>query len=468
MNHKPIQHLYWRAGFGISLPELLKLQDQSPKDLARQLIQQAQTYRPLLASPGSTDLPTSRRGLSKEEKKALKRQQKANIKELNIAWVHQMATTSAVLREKMTFFWHDHFACRSKRANFVLNQNNVLREHALGKFGNLLTAISKDPAMLAFLNNQQNRKAHPNENFAREVLELFSMGRGHYTEKDIQEAARAFTGWGFDKEGKFSFRKKQHDFGKKTFLGETGNWEGDDILRIILSQQQTARYLTEKLYRFLVGPTVDEGMVEQWAARFYQSDYDIADLVETILTSDHFYTEAAMGSRIKSPIELIVGLMRTLGVQFAADESLLYLQKLLGQRLFDPPNVAGWTEGRGWIDSSSIMARLKIPQAIILADYQLHMEPKSAFAGNEEFDTAVKTRMNRKLQAEINWGPTLKYVKGMTLPEIAERMGAYLLQAAPQYITPKTLQAHLQGESRETQVKSLVMRLLCTPEYQMC
>ena len=184
-------------------------------------------------------------------------------------------------------------------------------------------------------------------------MELFTLGRGNYTENDIKEAARAFTGWSSEFKGEFVFRRFQHDYGEKTVLGKTGNFDGDDVLDIFLSQKQTAKFITQKIYKFFVNDNVDEEKVNWLADRFYQSNYDISKLMEDIFTSDWFYDEKNIGSKIKSPIELMAGIQRMLPMKLENEEALTFLQRALGQILFYPPNVAGWPGGKTWIDSST-------------------------------------------------------------------------------------------------------------------
>src|SRR6185295_1294303 len=302
--------------------------------------------------------------LTTDERKMIQQKNRDGIRNLNIYWMHEMVNSAAQLREKMAFFWHGHFACRNLNIFFQQGLMDVIRRNALGNFGTLLKEISKSAAMLNFLNNQQNRKDHPNENFAREVMELFTLGRGNYTEHDIKEAARAFTGWGSNLQGEFVFRKFQHDFGNKTVLGRTGDFDGEEVLDILLKEKQTARYISQKIYRFFVNEQVDNAKVEWMADRFYKTDYDISKLLEDIFTTDWFYEEKNVGAKIKSPVELLVGIQRMLPMTLENEEALLVLQRVLGQVLFYPPNVAGWPGGKSWIDSSSLMMRMRIPQLI--------------------------------------------------------------------------------------------------------
>ena len=212
-----------------------------------------------------------------EFRRKLREKSREDLKTLNLRWLNTMTNSEAQLREKMSLFWHGHFACRIQNSFFHRNCYIQSRTNALGNFADMLKAVSKSPAMLQFLNNQQNRKLHPNENFAREVMELFTMGRGNYTENDVKEAARAFTGWGFNAKGEFVFRKNQHDNGSKTFLGKTGNFDGDDILNMLLENKQTANYISKKIYRYFVNEDVNEANQQWLSKRFYSNNYNIAN-----------------------------------------------------------------------------------------------------------------------------------------------------------------------------------------------
>ena len=271
--------------------------------------------------------------LTPEEKKKMRQKNREGVRNLNIYWLNEMVNSSAQLREKMAFFWHGHFACRNLNVFYQQGLLDVIRRNALGNFGTLLKEVSRSAAMLFFLNNQQNRKGHPNENFAREVMELFTLGRGNYTENDVKEAARAFTGWAATAKGEFIFRKGQHDYGEKTVLGQTGNFEGEDVLDILLEQKQTAKFITQKIYQFFVNDQPDKQKIEWLADRFYKSKYDIAKLMEDIFTSDWFYEEKNIGTKIKSPVELLAGIQRMLPMKLENEEALIVLQRLLGQML---------------------------------------------------------------------------------------------------------------------------------------
>jgi len=386
---------------------------------------------------------------------------------MSTAWMDQMATSPGQLREKMALFWHGHFACRTRRPDDSLALLNTIREKALGKFSDLLLAVSQEPAMLQFLNNQQNRKEHPNENFAREVMELFTLGRGHYTEIDVKEAARAFTGWGYDGQSRFVFRERQHDAGLKTLLGQTGNWGGQDALRIILKQPAASTFIVTKLYRFFVHDVPDPARIAPLAAAFRQSDYNVRDLLERLFSADWFYAPANRGNLIKSPVALVAGLRRTLNLQVANDKQLLSYQKALGQTLFMPPNVAGWPGGRAWIDSSSLLLRLQLPSILFKnAEFAVRLK-------DDENDITPQTTGKERLvkHAETTHLPLapLQQLLGATPPENQPQALANFLLQAP--LRPENLalvqQAATKTTTPEERLRTTLVSLLSLPEYQL-
>ena len=285
------QHLLWRAGFGPMAEEYHQLASASHKSYINSLFK-ASAKGPQMIDVadnalkglvmGVQEASTKKRDLDEMERRRLRQQSREDIKNLNITWLNEMVNSEQQIREKMSLFWHGHFASRNLNILYQQQLLDVIRQNALGNFGDLLREVSKSAAMINFLNNNQNKKGHPNENFAREVMELFTMGRGNYTENDIKEAARAFTGWGANISGEFTFRRNQHDDGKKTVLGKTGNFNGDDVLNILLEHKQTATYISRKIYRYFVNDVPDEAHVTWLADRFYQSKYDIKELMKDI------------------------------------------------------------------------------------------------------------------------------------------------------------------------------------------
>lgn len=406
-------------------------------------------------------------------KKRRREQSRDELKNLNVRWLDEMINSEAQLREKVSLFWHGHFACRVINSYFQQELLHTIRTNALGSFSDLLIGVSKSPSMLQFLNNQQNRKGKPNENFAREVMELFTMGRGNYTETDIKEAARAFTGWGFNVQGEFVFRKFQHDDGEKTFLGKTGNFNGDDILEILLEQPQTASFITKKIYAYFVNENIDERKHQWLTKRFFESKYNIESLLEDIFTSDWFYADQNIGTKIKSPVELIVGIRRFLPLEMDNDNAQILFQKVLGQILFYPPNVAGWPGGRSWIDSSTLMVRLQMPQ-VLAAKESLSIRAKNDDDVNmgQMMEETVRIKRNKIYadkggSAAIDWNLVNVIYAKTSREELLTAITNTLLQTKSRFDS-SLLDKYLNNESRENYIKSTVINVMSTPEYQMC
>jgi uncharacterized protein (DUF1800 family) len=475
------QHLLWRAAFGPMAENAKELDGISQKKLWDLLLKtSAKKPEKIIVASGMFD------GLVKgvqdiaqmekvtpDQKKAMAQQSREDLKSLNLRWMEEMINSEAQLREKLSLFWHGHFAARVINILFQQELLDTIRTNAFGKFGDLLREVSKSPTMLQFLNNQQNRKQKPNENFAREVMELFTMGRGNYSEQDVKEAARAFTGWGFNLQGEFVFRANQHDDGSKTFLGKTGNFDGDDIIDILLQQKQTAIFITKKIYRFFVNEKPDDQKINWLANRFYESGYDIKKLLEDIFTSDWFYEEKNIGNRIKSPIELLVGIRRLLPMELANAQSQLLFQRALGQILFYPPNVAGWPGGKTWIDSSTLMLRLRIPQ-IMASNEVINIRPKS----DDDTMMGQMTDEKMKLQlkasnaikngaAVVDWELPLKVFESVSRENLLAKITETVLQTKGQ-INKDLLAKYINTQSRETYIKTTIVYLMSTPEYQLC
>lgn len=287
---------------------------------------------------------------------------------LGFWWLDRMVRTPRPLEEKLTLFWHGHFATSEEKLRDyrkIALQIETLRTHASGNFGDLLVAIAKDPAMLVFLDAAQNVKGAPNENFGREVMELFTMGVGNYTEDDIREAARAFTGWGND-DLSFVIDPEKHDAGAKRFLGREGNFDGEDILAIILEQKQTAIYIASKLYRFFVREQISPTYAETLGNLLRDGGYEIAPFLRTLFLSEDFYSEPSIATHIKSPTELIVSTYRKLGIgELPGIPDPWTVSKTLGQVLLNPPTVAGWSEGRAWITPGLLFERANFAREVM-------------------------------------------------------------------------------------------------------
>lgn len=461
MKSKKIQHLYWRAGFGIGFQELKQLEKKSQKKVLKQLFSDSTKITPL-----KIDLSLYEKTLSESFKKLRKKtaeqkqeQQKYLRKkaiELNATWIDTLKNTDAVLREKMTLFWANVFVCADNNTWEIQKYNNTLRKHALGNFGDFLKAISHEGSMLKYLNNKQNKKDRPNENFARELMELFTLGAGNYTENDIKESARAFTGWVSKRDGEFVLARKHHDFGSKTFFGKTGNFDGNDIIDIILEQKQCAKFICSKVYKYFVNPVINENHLEEITTLFYR-DYDIEKLMFHIFNSDWFYDDENIGVKIKSPIELIVGIDKIVPYSIQKQKLQVYLQKMMGQILLKPVNVAGWKGGKNWIDSNTLMFRLKLP-SMLLNNAQISLNEKGDIEGTfEEF----YKKKNRKsyIKTTFSWEKFEKELKKSDAKELKE----FLIQSK---INPntETLLSHLQIDN----LKDFCIQLMSIPEYQLC
>ena len=477
------QHLLWRAGFGPMAENLAELNEISTKNLWKKLLDssaEAPQKIDVAANPFEDKTMLNVDGtvmeyskLDADKKRAVAKQGREDLKDMNITWLNLMINSKAQLREKMSFFWHGHFACRSNNAYFSQNLVNIVRSNALGNFGEMLKAVSRTPAMLQFLNNQQNRKGKPNENFGREVMELFTLGRGNYTEKDVKEAARSFTGWGFDKTGKFVFRKSVHDDGEKSFMGQKGNFDGDDILNMLLKKPETATFITKKIYRYFVNENIDETKIKYLSSRFLKNNYDIAKLLEDIYTSEWFYEPQNIGNKIKSPIELLAGIRRYLPLTLDNDDAQLLFEKVLGQILFYPPNVAGWACGKSWIDSSTLMVRLQIPQVLSSKD-SLDIRPKTDDDVNMGMSEEKRIKLGKKTaysasgaSATIDWNIISKIFENTARPKLSQAIIDSLLQTKGR-IDSSLLSNYLNNESRESFIKSVVINVMSTPEYQLC
>lgn len=472
-HQRTIQHLFWRAGFGASPMEVQAALSKSQRQIVKNLLndsRQSESFEIAKTEPrialknAKKDIKSNvnSREEMREQLKELVQEKREMIGNLNDAWVARMGQGKGVLREKMTLFWHNHFACRSKLATFIQQQNNTLRTHALGKFGDLLMAISKDAAMLQFLNNQQNRKKSPNENFAREVMELFTLGRGNYTETDIKEAARAFTGWGFNLQGEFVFRQLFHDEGLKTIFGKSGNYQGEDVIEMLLAHPQTATFISTKIYRYFVNESFNSEHVASMAKRFFRSDYDIADLMEYVFTSDWFYDSANIGAQIKSPVELLAGMQRTLRMDFVDKTPVLYTQKALGQILFNPPNVAGWPGGKAWIDSSSLLTRMQLPK-VLFRNETLNVSVKDSGDANEE---TVKRKS--KFEVAMDWNLFARAFDKVPEESLGKTLASYLLQVPINSLLLKTIENQVTSTERTERIKQLTVALMGLPEYQVC
>ncbi|MCB0667793.1 MAG: DUF1800 domain-containing protein [Saprospiraceae bacterium] len=382
-----IRHFHYRAGFGVGISELPQHSDnrsysQVVDEAIEESIQRIEVEELMQGSPVRNEA-----FFSENNDHGMQYMETAStqLDQLRGLWMDKMIGNDACLAEKMTLFWHTHFACQCSTERIALQYLNVLRKHALGNFRSLLHEVAKSPAMIIFLNNLQNRRDHPNENFARELMEIFTMGRGNYSETDVKESARAFTGWSADRQGNFLFREQNHDFEQKTFLGVSGRLDGTDIIDLILKQPATTLFLAKKLYHYFVSEIPNSDHIQRIAREIKAHDYEMSKVMHFLFTSRFFADPQNIGNRIKSPIELLVQVARLFKIEYLNPTQVSFLQKALGQLLFDPPNVSGWAGGRSWINNSTLMLRLNLVRYLI---------------NRERFDHAVSTPLEAMATGE--------------------------------------------------------------------
>jgi uncharacterized protein (DUF1800 family) len=399
MGTEDARHLLTRTGFGAAPEEIAATARLSRRTAVDKLLA-ATTSEPLSPPPAALldyQPPGRFKNLSEEEKKEAQRQQRQDGVALRAWWVSQMLGTPSPLTEHMTLFWHNHFVSsidKVKSPALMAEQNLLLRRMALGNFGEMLHAVAKDPAMLVYLDTATSRKGQPNENFAREVMELFTLGEGHYSEQDIKEAARAYTGWSIEPEtGRFKWRNPAHDDGVKTVLGHSGNFDGDDVLDILLAQPETAEFITAKLWKEFVSPTPDPREVRRIARRFRDSNYDIKTALRELFLSPAFWAKENRAALVKSPVDWVVGTCRSLELTDMPALPLTLVLRQLGQDLFAPPNVKGWPGGDAWINSNSLLARKQF------ADRMLRAEPQRLLARMRNADDGAD--LQRRMEQAV-------------------------------------------------------------------
>lgn len=417
-NYELAAHLLERAGFGGTPEEIQALAKMTPAQAIARLVRfEGTDVSGLLPfehsgvhDPGLEPFPPTRPAvtdLAKEKGEALgikvkpagnRRLQpivdeffywlRASALETNRVsywWANRMLTSPRPLQEKMALFWHGHFASNEAKVRDyrkLLGQLELFQQKGTGNFRDLTVAVAQDPAMLSFLDAGVNVKGASNENFAREIMEIFTMGVGHYTEKDIREAARAFTGWNYV-DVKFVVNKDQHDDGEKTFLGHTGRLDGVDVIDIIMQQPATADYIAGKIYRYFVRQDLSPELQKQLGAVLRDGHYEIAPLLEKIFLSRDFYSPASVGTQIKSPVQLAVGTYRKLGqrsIPGVPDFNLA--TAALGQQLFSPPTVAGWAGGQSWITPGLLLERGNLARDILFPD--ISFLPPDRYTGGGE------------------------------------------------------------------------------------
>ncbi len=344
--YQQMAHLLRRAGFGADHETIQSLVQKGLKSVVHSLVYET--------APDPLDTMLDR--MDGEE---LNYNQAGD---LQIWWLNRMVHSPNPLQEKMTLFWHGHFVSAYSKVNNLLmlyRQNQLFRRMGMGNFRDLTQAVSKDPAMIWYLDNQYNRKGHANENYGRELMELFTLGIGHYTEEDVRQNARAFTGWGFNRlTAEYQFNPEQHDDGIKTVLGQTGSWNGNDIVDILMKQPSLPSFICTKLYKFFVSDNASPEDVKPYADIFASSGLKIQPVLEAMFLSPEFYSEKVMWQKFKTPTEFVVDAIRSTGTQVSLRPAL-FAMRAMGQELFNAPSVKGWDGGVTWINTNTLFARFQ-------------------------------------------------------------------------------------------------------------
>lgn len=409
------RHLLARTGFGARPADLAAYAGLTRVAAVDRLLARPPTA-PLHAPPADAleyVSPQRLKEMREEDRKAFQQERFRVGAEMRAWWLQEMieADPSRALVERMTLFWHNHFVSSDQKVHahsFMVRQNLLFRENALGNFGDLLHAVGKDPAMLVYLDGAQSRRESPNENFAREVMELFTLGRGHYQEGDIREAARAFTGWSIEPQtGEFRWRPFFHDTGVKTVLGRSGNFDGDQVLDILLAQPVCAEFIAAKLWQDFVAPPGDDPTqaraIQRLAAVLRDSGYDLRATLRALLLSEAFWASQNRGRLVKSPVDLVAGTVRTLDVTVPDALPLAFIVRNLGQDLFAPPNVRGWPGGEAWINSTTLLARKAFLERLLRGED--FVEPMRHFDGQQaRYDDAAPAMKRRTAQLREAFG----------------------------------------------------------------
>ena len=363
------------------------------------------------------------------------------------------------LREKMTLFWHGHFATSFRKVEnmrLMHQQNDTLRREALGDFRDLVLAVSRDPAMIVWLDNQQNRKGYPNENFARELMELFTLGEGHYSERDVQESARAFTGW-HQEDTRFVFNREFHDFGSKEILGQTGRFSGDDVVDIVLQRPQAKRFLATKLLKFFVMPDPDNELIDESTRVLVDCNLEIKWFLRTLLQSRVFYSDLAVLSKIKSPAEYVVGALRDLDAVFPGQQ-LAELMAGMGQELFAPPSVKGWDGERDWVSSSAWLSRGRFAEVLS------HAAGEERYGPMLPLDSHVALR-ERDARHYVDYYLS-RLVQGRVSDVKRRELTRFMFRTDEEGEHPEAFEHD--PDFRAHKIRGLIRLILSLPEYHLC
>lgn len=480
-NYAAAAHLLNRAGFGGPPAEIECLVKLGPEQAVSQLVDFEKipdnTPDPEWAKPDPDKVARLQAILQagEEERRQMQREEKRIqrewITELRGWWLQRMAKGPRPLQEKMTLFWHGHFATSFEKvldAYLMWRQNELFRRLAVGNWQELLIEAGKDPAMLIWLDQAQSRRQRPNENFAREVMELFALGEGHYTEKDITEAARALTGWTLDQSRqKFVDQPMAHDDGVKTVFSKTGNFDGEEVLKLIVAQPQAGHFITAKLWHYFAGEMPAANLNAALATLFREKGNNFKPVLRAMFRSEEFYAPALMRNQVKSPVQWLVGTVRMLEGELPPALACEAMTRNLGQDLFAPPNVKGWDGGLTWITTNNLFTRYNYAAALVQGD----MSTMAAFyfGNNPNMARMVSNRLQNAWPARVDVEKIFTERERTDKPALIAALEQRLLQSKLKLKQEQALRDYLysQGELDEGDILGAIRLVMSTPEYQL-
>ena len=473
-------HLMNRAGFGASPADIDNLHRLGMEKAVSWFVDYEKiadhTPAPDWAQPDPAMMARReaiRNASDPETRKMLQQQQNqeqtSQMADLRYWWIRRMALGPRPFQEKMTLFWHGHFATSSEKVNlpyFLWLQNETLRQNAIGNFNELLIAASKDPAMLIYLDGARSRKGEPNENFAREVMELFTLGEGHYTEQDIQQAAKAYTGWGLaDDKLHYEYRPNNHDEDDKTVFGQTGNFAGEDVLNMICARAECAQFIAKKLWRFFAQDQPPQAVVDALAAEFHQGGMSLRHLMRTIFQSREFYGPGVIRSQIKSPVQWLLTSAHQLQAPLPTEPMSLVMLRQLGQELFNPPNVKGWDGGIAWITTNNLLDRYNFAAALVEGDRvpipglmgQMHGLMNNM---GEDGLMVIPPAMVSALFTTADLTSPYAFLDALQTRFLNAQLGSQRLASLTDFLKSRS-------PLEETDIRKAIRLIMCTPEYQL-
>jgi uncharacterized protein (DUF1800 family) len=479
-NYTTAAHLLNRAGFSGPPAEIEKLVVLGAEKAVAHFVDYESipddTADPSWAKPNPerTRQFLAMRDKSEEERRKLLREEQQNqrqhLVELKGWWLERMAKGPRPLQEKMVLFWHGHFATSSdkvREAYLMWRQNELFRRLATGNWLQMLIEVAQDPAMLVWLDQAQSRKEHPNENFAREVMELFALGEGHYTEKDITEAARALTGWSYDRPNqKFIERQFQHDNREKTIFGKTGNFDGQDFLEMIVEQPQAGRYITAKIWKFFAGDDPSEELTTALTSAFRSAGNNFKPVLRKMFLSEEFYSPELVRNQVKSPVQWLVGGVRVLERDLPPAFVCFNLTRNLGQDLFAPPNVKGWDGGLSWITTNNLLARYNQAATLVTGDMS---GTGASFPKNPQAGMIMERRMRGMRAGGADPSKLFTDAERSTADSLIPALEKRLLQGKLKSKQENTLRDFLaeKKEFSNDTILNAIRLVMSTPEYQV-